>query len=258
MKLRRGGVFGHAAAQKLGIEANGRRRGRVAAPEGSSTRSTAARRRGAARLGARSPRRHAVLRHASAELQRRFPGSRSLVPDGGLWIAWPKTTSGVVTDLTEAHRPGDRARGRSGRQQGCAVDDTWSGLRFVYRFRTVRPAARRRAPATTRRAAHGPRSLGRDVRALRDDLERRRSWRSSSTSTTCERTTSSRTTTSRRVPRCRSSPERGRGPVLDRVRWGLVPFWADDLKIGDKLINARAETIARSRPTGRGSTSGAA
>ncbi len=31
--------------------------------------------------------------------------------------------------------------------------------------------------------------------------------------------------------------------VLDRVRWGLVPFWAKDVSIGDKLINARAETI---------------
>ena len=28
------------------------------------------------------------------------------------------------------------------------------------------------------------------------------------------------------------------------VRWGLVPFWAKDLSIGSKLINARAETVA--------------
>jgi putative SOS response-associated peptidase YedK len=39
------------------------------------------------------------------------------------------------------------------------------------------------------------------------------------------------------------SEEKGR--VLDRVRWGLVPSWADDTKIGDKLINARAETIRK-------------
>jgi putative SOS response-associated peptidase YedK len=32
--------------------------------------------------------------------------------------------------------------------------------------------------------------------------------------------------------------------ALDRVRWGLVPFWAKDVSIGDKLINARAETVA--------------
>ena len=27
------------------------------------------------------------------------------------------------------------------------------------------------------------------------------------------------------------------------MRWGLVPFWADDEKIGYKMINARAETV---------------
>lgn len=35
--------------------------------------------------------------------------------------------------------------------------------------------------------------------------------------------------------------------VLDRVRWGLVPSWAKDLSIGDKMINARSETI-RDKP----------
>jgi putative SOS response-associated peptidase YedK len=34
--------------------------------------------------------------------------------------------------------------------------------------------------------------------------------------------------------------------VLDIVRWGLVPSWAKDLSIGDRLINARAERIAGS------------
>jgi putative SOS response-associated peptidase YedK len=29
-----------------------------------------------------------------------------------------------------------------------------------------------------------------------------------------------------------------------RMRWGLIPFWAKDMKIGSKLINARAEGIA--------------
>ena len=28
------------------------------------------------------------------------------------------------------------------------------------------------------------------------------------------------------------------------LRWGLVPSWADDLKIGNRLINARADTVA--------------
>ena len=29
------------------------------------------------------------------------------------------------------------------------------------------------------------------------------------------------------------------------MRWGLVPFWAKDLKIGARMINAQAETAAR-------------
>ena len=33
-------------------------------------------------------------------------------------------------------------------------------------------------------------------------------------------------------------------PVLKLMRWGLIPSWAKDESIGDKLINARAETIS--------------
>jgi putative SOS response-associated peptidase YedK len=31
---------------------------------------------------------------------------------------------------------------------------------------------------------------------------------------------------------------------FDLVRWGLVPFWAKDMSIGARMINARAETVA--------------
>jgi len=32
--------------------------------------------------------------------------------------------------------------------------------------------------------------------------------------------------------------------TVSRARWGLVPFWATDAKIGNRMINARAETLA--------------
>ncbi|TWT55765.1 putative SOS response-associated peptidase YedK [Thalassoglobus neptunius] len=33
-------------------------------------------------------------------------------------------------------------------------------------------------------------------------------------------------------------------PVLTPMRWGLIPSWAKDLRIGAKMINARSETVA--------------
>jgi putative SOS response-associated peptidase YedK len=33
------------------------------------------------------------------------------------------------------------------------------------------------------------------------------------------------------------------GPSIRELRWGLVPYWAKDAKIGYKAINARAEAV---------------
>lgn len=41
-------------------------------------------------------------------------------------------------------------------------------------------------------------------------------------------------------PRTEGSPR-----VLEPMRWGLIPGWAKDRSIGDRLINARAETVAQ-------------
>ena len=68
------------------------------------------------------------------ELERRFPGmARALLPAGGLWVAWPKKASGVATDLT--FEPVQEIGLGCGLVDNkvCAIDDTWSGLRFVYR-----------------------------------------------------------------------------------------------------------------------------
>lgn len=75
-----------------------------------------------------------------AELKKAFPSlAAKLVPDGMLWISWPKKASGRPTDLTE-----DVVR-KVGLECGlvdvkvCAIDDTWSGLKFVVRLKD-RPA----------------------------------------------------------------------------------------------------------------------
>lgn len=58
-----------------------------------------------------------------------------LTANGMIWIAWPKKSSGVATDLTF-----DRVQ-RIGLDAGlvdvkiCAIDETWSGLKFVYRLK---------------------------------------------------------------------------------------------------------------------------
>ena len=43
------------------------------------------------------------------------------------------------------------------------------------------------------------------------------------------------------IPIIRESTEGGR--YLSSVRWGLVPHWAKDISIGNKMINARSETV---------------
>src|SRR5204863_7208704 len=61
-----------------------------------------------------------------AELERRLPAlRRAMDPAAGLWIAWPKRSSGVETDMTEdvarhlgyAHKLVDN--------KVCAIDETW-------------------------------------------------------------------------------------------------------------------------------------
>jgi len=73
------------------------------------------------------------------ELARRFPTmKRALEPNGGLWIAWPKRTSGVATDLSENPIRNIGLANGLVDNKVAAIDETWSGLRFVYR-RVDRP-----------------------------------------------------------------------------------------------------------------------
>jgi hypothetical protein len=71
-----------------------------------------------------------------AQLARELPALRdALDTTGGLWIAWPKRASGVVTDVTEnVVRELGLAAGLVDNKV-CAIDATWSGLRLVFRLR---------------------------------------------------------------------------------------------------------------------------
>jgi len=61
-----------------------------------------------------------------------------LSADGMIWIAWPKKSSGVTTDVTEdVVRTAALALGLVD-VKVCAIDATWSGLKLVRRLRDRR------------------------------------------------------------------------------------------------------------------------
>lgn len=70
-----------------------------------------------------------------SKLKARLPAlARSIHPDGGLWLAWPKKTSGMATDLDgNAIRELGLAAGVVDIKV-AAISDTWSGHRFAHRI----------------------------------------------------------------------------------------------------------------------------
>ena len=67
-------------------------------------------------------------------LARVLPALRDkLDPSGGLWVAWPKRASGVVTDLTEDVVRRIGIANTLVDNKVCAIDEVWSGLRLVVR-----------------------------------------------------------------------------------------------------------------------------
>lgn len=68
-----------------------------------------------------------------AELEDRVNEMRELTGNGGIWLIWPKQASGVATDLTQnIVRETGLAAGLVD-YKVCAVDATWSGLKFAVR-----------------------------------------------------------------------------------------------------------------------------
>ncbi len=67
------------------------------------------------------------------DLRRRFDAVAAAVGEGTLWLAWPKRSSGVETDLSEdVVRALALAAGLVDTKV-CAIDATWSGLRLTRR-----------------------------------------------------------------------------------------------------------------------------
>ena len=75
-----------------------------------------------------------IFAKSQADMKEQFPKfARRLAPTGMLWVSWPKRASGVVTDI------GENDVMRIGLTAGlvdvkvCAVNEVWSGLKFVIR-----------------------------------------------------------------------------------------------------------------------------
>lgn len=75
-----------------------------------------------------------VFAATAAEAERGFNRAMTMLPaDGSIWVAWPKRRSGVDSEidgntLRDLFLPTGMVDNKV-----CAIDDTWSGLRFVVR-----------------------------------------------------------------------------------------------------------------------------
>lgn len=67
------------------------------------------------------------------ELEEGIEGMGDAARGGGLWIAWPKKASGVASDLSQATVRGVGLASGLVDFKVCAIDATWSGLRFTRR-----------------------------------------------------------------------------------------------------------------------------
>ena len=69
---------------------------------------------------------------------------KAIAPDGMIWVSWPKKSSGVVTDLSDVVVRDTALPLGLVDIKVCAIDDTWSGLKFVI------PRDQRTGPARKR------------------------------------------------------------------------------------------------------------
>ena len=68
------------------------------------------------------------------DYEKQLPKAQDAIHDAGsIWVAWPKKSSGVESDLTENTIRNFALLGTLVDNKVCAIDDTWSGLRLVVR-----------------------------------------------------------------------------------------------------------------------------
>jgi hypothetical protein len=86
----------------------------------------------------------------AARLARRIAAlKRVLAPAGMLWLCWPKKSSAIESDLDDSVVRGIGLAAGLVDVKVCAVDENWSGLKFVYRLRDrPKPVKPRRARRT--------------------------------------------------------------------------------------------------------------
>jgi hypothetical protein len=75
-----------------------------------------------------------VFAHTEAEMVDRFRRAmRRIPPEGTIWAAWPKRSSGMPTDITENRLRELLLPTGMVDVKVIAIDQTWSGLKFVVR-----------------------------------------------------------------------------------------------------------------------------
>ena len=77
---------------------------------------------------------HVFVREMKAFRKAFLDNKKVLKKDGMMWISWPKKSSGVATDLDENVVRDFGLKNGLVDVKVCAVDETWSGLKFVFRI----------------------------------------------------------------------------------------------------------------------------
>jgi hypothetical protein len=83
---------------------------------------------------------HLVFARTAIDLESRFRRAMTAMPsNGSIWVAWPKRSSGIESDITDNRLREMLLPTGLVDNKVCAIDDMWSGLRFVVRTEN-RPA----------------------------------------------------------------------------------------------------------------------